>query len=104
VELADGLYDADLQYRHPLRSGWTPYLFAGGGGARIKPAGNDPSESAFSKGVGKAGLGLSYNVPNSRFAIGGEGTGRLYKWDRDGFNKNQLDALWSGGISYRFDI
>jgi len=97
-------YDADVQYRHPLRSGWTPYLFAGGGGVRIKPTSNNPSESAFSKGVGKAGLGLSYNVPNSRFAIGGEGTGRFYKWDRDGFDKNQLDALWSGGVSYRFNI
>lgn len=75
TEVSRNFYDADLQYRHPLL-----------------------------EGCREGWVGPSYNVPNSRFAIGGEGTGRFYKWDRDGFNKNQLGALWSGGVSYRFDI
>jgi opacity protein-like surface antigen len=97
------LYDADLQLRYPLSGGATPYVFVGGGGVTIKPD-VTPSQASFTKGAGKVGVGLSYQIPRSNVGLYVEGTGWIYKWDRYGFDRTQFDTTWSGGISYRFGI
>ena len=97
------LYDADVQLRYPLSGGATPYVFVGGGGVTIKPD-VTPDQPSFTKGAGKVGAGLSYQIPRSNLGLYVEGTGWLYKWDRNGFDKTQFDTTWSGGISYRFGL
>jgi hypothetical protein len=95
------LYDGDVQLRYPLRDGVTPYVFVGGGGITVQ---RDVvrNRSAFTKGAGKVGAGLSYQLPDSAVGIYVEGAGWIYKWDRYGFDNVQFDTTLSGGISYRF--
>lgn len=97
------IFDGDLQLRYPLRGGATPYAFVGGGGVRVE---RDVSRdtAAFTKGAGKFGLGLGYQIPQSNVGLYIEGAGWIYKWDRNGFNKTQLDTTVSGGLSYRFGL
>ena len=97
------LYDADVQLRAPLSGGATPYLFVGGGGVTIKPD-VTPSQASFTKGAGKVGVGINYQIPRSNLGLYVEGTGWLYKWDRYGFDMTQFDTTWSGGLSYRFRL
>jgi len=97
------LYDADIQLRYPLSGGATPYVFVGGGGVTVKPD-VTPDQPSFTKGAGKFGVGLSYQIPRSNVGVYAEGTGWIYKWDRYGFNKTQFDTTWNGGISYRFGL
>src|SRR6266581_4167174 len=68
------LYDADVQFRAPLSGGATPYVFVGGGGVTIKPD-VTPSQDGFTKGAGKVGVGLSYQIPRSNVGLYVEGTG-----------------------------
>lgn len=56
------------------------------------------TRSSFSKGAGKAGLGLSYEIPRSEVSVYVEAAGWVYKWDHYGFDKTQLDTTWSGGV------
>jgi outer membrane protein with beta-barrel domain len=95
------VYDGDLQLRYPLSDGVTPYVFVGGGGITVQ---RDVvrNRSAFTKGAGKLGAGLSYQLPDSEVGIYVEGAGWIYKWDRYGFDNVQFDTTLSGGISYRF--
>jgi len=97
------LYDGDVQFRYPLAGGAAPYLFVGGGGLTVKQdvTGNQPS---FTKGAGKFGIGLSYQIPKSNVGLYAEGTTWVYKWDGFGFNRTQFDTTWNGGISYRFKL
>lgn len=97
------LYDADLQLRYPMEGGATPYAFIGGGAVTVERdlAGEN---TYFSKGAGKVGIGLSYQLPRSDVGIYVEGTGWLYKWDRYGFDKTQFDTTVVGGFSYRFKL
>jgi hypothetical protein len=94
-------YDGDVQVGYPLDGGVRPYLFVGGGAVTID---RDPSSSdgRFTRGAGKAGVGISYDIPRSNVGVYAQGTGWLYKWDRFGFDRTQLDTTWSGGLSYRF--
>jgi hypothetical protein len=95
------LYDADLQLRYPLHDGVTPYVFAGGGGITVQRD-TVRNQSPFTKGAGKVGLGLSYQLPDSDVGIHVEGTGWIYKWNRFGYDNVQFDTTLSAGISYRF--
>ena len=97
------LYDGDVQLRYPFASGVAPYVFVGGGGVTNKRrdfASNAPDRS-FTKGAGKFGLGLGYEIPRSHVGVYAEGATWVYKWDRFGFNQTQYDTAWSGGITYR---
>jgi len=96
------LHDADVQVRYPFRSGVVPYAFAGGGGVTVKQKDAKTNDDSFSKGAGKFGLGMSYEIPRSRVSLYAEGATWVYKWNRDGFDKTQFDLSWSGSISYRF--
>jgi hypothetical protein len=91
------IYDVDLQLRHSLRGDVAPYLFVGAGGITVQRD-TVRTQSSFTKGAGKAGLGLSYQIPTSEVSVYVEATGWIYKWDHYGFNKTQFDATWSGGI------
>lgn len=95
------LYDADLQFRYPFDNGLAPYLFVGGGGITVQRDVKGEA-SHFTKGAGKVGAGLSYQIPDSDVAIFVEGTGWAYKWDRFGYDKVQFDSTFNAGISYRF--
>jgi hypothetical protein len=97
------LYDADLQLRYPLQGGVAPYVFVGGGVVTVK---HDvtPDEPNFTKGAGKFGVGLSYQIPKSNVGVYVEGTTWVYNWDRYGFNRTQFDTTWTGGVSYRFGL
>jgi opacity protein-like surface antigen len=94
-------YGAAIQLQYPFRGGFTPYILAGGGAVTIDQE-NGPSKT---KGQGTAGLGFSYTIPHTRWAIFGEGLGYLSKVSRiggalAGFDKTQFDIAWSGGLSY----
>jgi opacity protein-like surface antigen len=111
-------YDADLQLRYPFDSGVAPYVFVGGGAVTVDHSIDndntgpttidqnlglgDGTKDRFTKGAGKAGLGLSYRARNSGFEVFLQGTSWIYKWDRIGFDKTQVDIVWDGGIGYRF--
>lgn len=101
-------YDADLQLRYPFASGFSPYLLAGGGAITVDHDRDgdlfdgDPGRDHFTKGAGKVGLGLSYRIPDSGVELYAEGTGWIYKWDRNGFDRTQFDTTWDGGIAFRF--
>jgi len=97
------LYEADVQFRYPLRGGWTPYALLGAGGVTVE---RDVArmKSRFTKGAGKAGLGLGYLVPRRNVGLHVQATGWIYQWDRYGFDRTQLDLTLSGGISYRFRL
>ncbi len=97
------LYDADLQVRYPLPGGVAPYVFAGGGAITVN---HDvtPTEADFTKGAGKFGVGISYQIPRSNVGVFVEGTTWVYKWDRYGVDRTQFDTTWSGGFSYRFRL
>jgi hypothetical protein len=95
------LYDADIQFGFPFSSGVKPYFFVGGGAITVDPD-TTPDRDTFTRGAGKAGVGLSYQIPRSHVGLYVEGAGWVYKWDRYGFDKTQFDTTWIGGISYRF--
>lgn len=97
------LYDGDLQLRYPMQGGATPYAFVGGGGITVERD-LEGENTRFTKGAGKFGVGLSYQLPRSDVGIYVEGTGWVYKWDRYGFDKTQFDTTVVGGFSYRFKL
>ncbi len=97
------LYDGDLQLRYPFKGGVAPYIFAGGGAVDVKPD-ITPAQPSFTKGAGKFGVGISYQIPRSSVGVYVEGTTWVYKWDRYGFDKTQFDTTWSAGITYRLRL
>jgi hypothetical protein len=97
------LFDGDIQLRYPLGDGATPYAFIGGGGVTVQRD-TARNASSFTKGAGKVGAGLSYQLPRSDVSVFVEGTGWIYKWDRYGFDNVQFDATVSAGLSYRFGL
>jgi len=56
----------------------------------------------FTRPAARFGLGFEYQVPNSGFGILAQGDGWLYRWNRFGLNRNQLDTTWGLGLSYKF--
>ena len=89
----------DLQLRYPSESGIAPYLFLGAGAVYLDS--NLSGYDSFTKFAGKGGLGVEYVIPRTNVGIFAQGTSYLYRYDRNGFDKNQVDILWSGGLSYR---
>jgi len=96
------LYDGDVQLRYPFASGVAPYVFGGGGAVTSKRRdAPDAPDNSFTKGAGKFGLGVAYEIPRSHVGVYAESATWVYKWDRFGFNQTQFDMAWSGGVSYR---
>jgi Outer membrane protein beta-barrel domain len=94
-------YDADLQVRYPFRSGVAPYVFVGGGGLTTKQH-DTQNDASFTKGAGKVGVGVNYQIPRSRVGVFAEGATWIYKWQQYGYDKTQFDMSWNGGLSYSF--
>lgn len=103
-------YTGAIQLQYPTASGFMPYVFVGGGGVTIKekesPTGVNVDKT---KGAGVGGIGFSYTIPRTHFAVFAEGIGYLYKINGlsgtlAGFDKTQFDAGYSGGISYRIPL
>lgn len=93
-------YGGDLQLRYPTASGLAPYLLVGAGAVTIDGKDTPTLPNSFTKFAGKAGLGLEYNLP-SGLGLFVQGATYIYNFDRGGFDKNQADLVWSGGLSYR---
>jgi opacity protein-like surface antigen len=93
-------YGGDVQLRYPTASGFAPYLLVGAGAVTIDDKDN-PAFNRFTKFAGKGGLGAEYTLPRSDFAIYAQANSYVYKFDRNGFDKTQVDLLWTGGVSYR---
>jgi opacity protein-like surface antigen len=100
-------YTGAIQLQYPSAGGVTPYILAGAGGITIHQENSSGLNKSKVAGVG--GVGISYRIPNSRFAVFTEGLGYLYQL-RDfggtlaGFDKTQFDAAWSAGFSYSIGL
>lgn len=93
-------YGGDVQLRYPTASGFAPYLLLGAGAVTI----DDPDNvtfDRFTKFAGKGGLGLAYALPQSNVGFFAQASTYVYDFDRNGFDKNQVDVLWTAGLSYR---
>jgi len=93
-------YGGDVQLRYPTVSGFAPYVVLGAGAVTIDDKDN-PAFDRFTKFAGKGGVGLEYALPRSDFGLFAQGSSYIYKFDRNGFDKTQVDLLWTGGLSYR---
>jgi opacity protein-like surface antigen len=93
-------YGGDVQLRYPTTSGLAPYVLLGAGAVTIDNSDNAAFDS-FTKFAGKGGLGLEYIIPRSDFGLYAQANSYVYKFDQNGFDKTQVDLLWTGGISYR---
>ena len=107
VHLNKFFYGGALQLQYPTSGGVTPYLFGGGGAVTIHE--ENTSGQNKTRGAGTFGAGIRYTLPHSGFGVFAEGAGWVYK-HRDvagstsGFDKTQVDALYSAGISYRLGL
>ena len=93
-------YGGDVQLRYPTVSGLAPYVVLGAGAVTI----DNPDNAAFNrftKFAGKGGVGLEYVLPSSDLGLFAQANSYVYKFDRNGFDKTQVDLLWTGGLSYR---
>jgi opacity protein-like surface antigen len=93
-------YGGDVQLRYPTASGLAPYVVAGAGAVTI----DNPDNAAFqrfTKFAGKGGVGVEYTLPRSDLGLFAQANSYIYKFDRNGFDKTQVDLLWTGGLSYR---
>jgi opacity protein-like surface antigen len=93
-------YGGDVQLRYPTVSGIAPYVVLGAGAVTI----DNPDNAAFNrftKFAGKGGVGLEYALPRSDLGLFAQANSYVYKFDRNGFDKTQVDLLWTGGVSYR---
>jgi len=96
-------YGAHLEARYPLTTGFTPYLFAGGGAVTINQT-SGTEVGVFTKPAMMYGLGFSYQLPHSPLGLFIEGKNMVYKWDQGGFNRTMVDLAYVGGLSYRFPV
>jgi Outer membrane protein beta-barrel domain len=94
-------YGGDVQLRYPTASGLAPYLLLGAGAVTIDNA-DAASFESFTKLAGKGGLGLEYLLPQSDLGLFAQASSYIYDYDRNGFDKTQVDVLWTAGLSYRF--
>jgi opacity protein-like surface antigen len=93
-------YGGDLQLRYPTASGFAPYVLLGAGAVTIDNPDN-ASFKRFTKFAGKGGIGVEYVLPRSNVGFFTQAAAYIYKFDRNGFDKNQADLLWTAGLSYR---
>ncbi len=94
------IYSGDLQFGYPLAGGVTPYLLAGGGVMTFDNR-TDPTVPNFSRGFGKAGVGINFDIPRSPLGIFVQGTGLIYRMNRFGPDRTLFDASWTGGLRIR---
>ncbi|MFQ5703337.1 MAG: hypothetical protein ACE5HT_04870 [Gemmatimonadales bacterium] len=89
---------ADLQLGFPSFGGLAPYFFAGAGSVIIDP--DEPGQDSFSKLAGRFGTGINYVFDNRFTTIFVELGTWVYRFDRLGFDKGQVDLTISAGLAY----
>ncbi len=102
-------YGADVKLQYPTARGFTPYVLAGGGAVTFHQRGTSGVDK--SKAFGRFGAGLSYQIPRSNWALYAQGDGFVYTVSDfsngtvlTGFDKTQVDIVYSGGVSYRLSF
>ena len=93
-------YGGDVQLRYPTASGLAPYLLLGAGAVTIDTPDNVVFDR-FTKFAGKGGLGVEYMLPRSNLGLFAQASSYVYDFDQNGFDKTQVDVLWTAGLSYR---
>lgn len=93
-------YGGDVQLRYPTASGLTPYLLLGAGAVTIDSPDNVAFDR-FTKFAGKGGLGLEYALTPGNVGLFAQASSYVYDFDRNGFDKTQVDLLWTVGLNYR---
>jgi opacity protein-like surface antigen len=93
-------YGGDVQLRYPTASGFAPYLLLGAGAVTIDNPDNVVFDR-FTKFAGKGGLGVEYLLPRSNLGLFAQASSYVYDFDQNGFDKTQVDVLWTAGLSYR---
>ncbi|MDX2120119.1 MAG: outer membrane beta-barrel protein [Gemmatimonadota bacterium] len=100
-------YGGALQLQYPTAGGIAPYVFGGGGAVTIHE--ENTSGQNETRGAGTFGAGVRYALPRRGFGVFVEGAGWVYQHrnlagSTAGFDKTQVDALYSAGISYRLGL
>jgi hypothetical protein len=102
-------YGADVKLQYPTARGFTSYVLAGGGAVTFHERGTSGADRT--KGFGRFGAGLAYQIPRSHWALYAQGDGFVYKVSDfsngtvlTGFDKTQVDIVYSGGVSYRLSF
>jgi len=107
IHLNKFFYGGALQLQYPTGTNLTPYVFGGGGAVTVHE--ENTSNTNKTKGAAMFGLGVRYALPRSGLGLFAEGAGWVYQHrnlvgSTAGFDKTQVDALYSAGISYRLGI
>lgn len=107
IHLNKYFYGGALQLQYPTSGGITPYVFGGGGAVTIHEQNTNGQDKT--RAAGTFGAGIRYSLPHSGFGIFAEGAGWVYKHrnvpgSTAGFDKTQVDALYSAGLSYRLGV
>jgi opacity protein-like surface antigen len=98
------VYSGDVRLGYPVKGGVTPYLLAGGGAMTFSNR-TDLTAANFTRGFGKAGVGLAYDIPHSAVGLFVQGTGLLYSLNNVGPTSRTLfDTTWTGGLRLRLRI
>lgn len=105
IELNQFFYGGDVKLRYPTASGITPYALGGGGAVTFHQLGTSGVDKT--KGFRRLGAGLSYQIPHSNWTLYVQGDGFAYKVSNfapgtvlAGYDKTQVDIVYSGGVSY----
>ena len=96
-------YGGDVQLRYPTAGGFAPYILAGAGAVTLDGP-DDATFSSFTKFAGKGGVGVEYLPARSPVGFFAQGTSYIYNYDRGGFDKTQVDVLWTAGLTYRLPM
>ncbi len=106
IKVNQFFYGGGVKLQYPTASGVTPYVLGGGGAVTFHQRGTSGVDKT--KGFGRFGGGLSYQIPRSNWALYAQGDAFVYKISNFGggtvltpYNKTQADIVYSGGVSYR---
>lgn len=94
------IYGGELQARLPLTFGLVPFVYAGGGAVTIDEVG--PDMPYFTKPAALFGAGFAFPLGQLPLELVAQGRGHAFRWDRNGYDKTQVDMLFVAGFRYRF--
>ncbi|MDZ4391192.1 MAG: outer membrane beta-barrel protein [Gemmatimonadales bacterium] len=94
-------YGGEIVWRFANMGSLVPFVGAGGGAVRFE----DEAGASFTKGAGRASLGVNYSIPGAKgFGLLAQGTGWVYSFNRAGPSNTQFDVVYSAGVSYAFRL
>lgn len=97
-------YGAALRAQYPTDIGVTPYVLAGGGAVTFHEKGTSGQDNT--KGAGRFGLGVAYQLRGTGLQLFAQADGFVYDLKNlngslAGFDRTQVDVVYTGGVSYR---